>query len=319
MAGTKKTRTIDPSEITPKTTYLSRRNFIRSTGLIAGSMILAACVPDGSQNSENAPATPVPATGQTDELGDAVNSYEQVTGYNNYYEFTTDKESVDSLSRKFRTSPWSLEVSGLVGKPKTFALEELVQKFKPEDRIYRMRCVEAWSMVIPWVGFPIARLLDEVSPTSDAKFVRFETVFRPDEMPGLSDGSYPWPYQEGLRLDEAMHELAILSTGLYGGELPAQNGGGLRVVVPWKYGFKSIKSIFKMELVAERPKTMWNMIAPREYGFFANVNPEVDHPRWSQGTERRIGESGRRKTLMFNGYEDEVASLYEGMDLRASY
>ena len=252
-------------------------------------------------------------------MGDPANTLYEITHYNNYYEFTTDKDGVAGLAKDFQTSPWSVEVSGFVSKPGIYTVEDLVSKFKPEERIYRLRCVEAWSMVIPWVGFPISRLLEEVGPTSEAKFIRFETVMRPDEMPGLSDYSYPWPYQEGLRLDEAMNDLAIFATGLYGGTLPAQNGGGIRVVVPWKYGFKSIKAINKIEFVADRPETMWNTIAPREYGFYSNVNPNVDHPRWSQATERRIGETGRSKTLMFNGYEEEVADLYEGMDLTVSY
>lgn len=309
----------DISEITPLKTYLTRRNFIRATGLIAGSMALAACVPQPAAAGEQISETETPSPGIKDELGDPANTFNEITHYNNYYEFTTEKEDVAGLAKDFKTSPWSVEVSGLVAKPASFSVEDLVHKFKPEERIYRLRCVEAWSMVIPWVGFPISRLLEEVAPGSDAKFIRFETVMRPDEMPGLSDYNYPWPYQEGLRLDEAMNDLAIFATGLYGGELPAQNGGGIRVVVPWKYGFKSIKAIIKIELVSERPKTLWNIIAPNEYGFFANVNPNVDHPRWSQATERRIGELGRRNTLMFNGYGDEVADLYKGMDLTVSY
>ena len=202
---------------------------------------------------------------------------------------------------------------------KFFAVDELVKKYPPEERIYRLRCVEAWSMVIPWMGFPLAKLLKEVEPKSEAKFVRFETIFNPDEMPGQRQPLYPWPYQEGLRLDEAMHNLTILATGLYGGELPAQNGGGIRLVVPWKYGFKSIKAVVRIELTAEQPKTLWSTIASDEYGFYANVNPEVDHPRWSQRSERRIGELGRRDTLMFNGYGEEVAMLYNGMDLKLYY
>jgi sulfoxide reductase catalytic subunit YedY len=310
---------IDPAEITPKSDYLSRRSFIRSTGLIAGSMVLGACVPAITRENSSSTANPTAASGLTDELGDPANTFNEITHYNNYYEFTTDKEGVAALAKNFKTSPWSVEVSGLVARPGRYSVEDLVGKFKPEERIYRLRCVEAWSMVIPWVGFPISRLLEEVAPTSDAKYLAFETVMRPDEMPGLSDYGYPWPYTEGLRLDEAMHDLAIFATGLYGGTLPAQNGGGIRVVVPWKYGFKSIKAINKIELVTDRPDTMWNTIAPREYGFYSNVNPNVDHPRWSQATERRIGETGRRKTLMFNGYEEEVADLYKGMDLTVSY
>jgi sulfoxide reductase catalytic subunit YedY len=309
----------DAAEITPKEMYLSRRNFIRSTGLLAGSVVLGACVPSIENESSPSTLTPVAPSGLTDELGDSANTLYEITHYNNYYEFTTDKDGVAGLAKDFQTTPWSVEVSGFVSKPGSYTVEDLVSKFKPEERIYRLRCVEAWSMVIPWIGFPISRLLEEVNPTTEAKFVRFETVMRPDEMPGLSDYSYPWPYQEGLRMDEAMNDLAIFATGLYGGTLPAQNGGGIRVVVPWKYGFKSIKAINKIEFIAERPETMWNTIAPREYGFYSNVNPNVDHPRWSQATERRIGETGRRKTLMFNGYEEEVADLYEGMDLTVSY
>jgi methionine sulfoxide reductase catalytic subunit len=210
-------------------------------------------------------------------------------------------------------------VYGLVNKPKTFSVEELIKKFQPDERIYRLRCVEAWSMVIPWMGFPLSKLLNEVEPTSDAKFLSFKSVLLPDEMPGQKSPYYPWPYQEGLRLDEAMHDLTLLATGLYGGELPAQNGGGIRLVVPWKYGFKSIKAVIKIELVAEAHVTMWSEISPYEYGFYANVNPTVDHPRWSQASERRIGELSRRKTLMFNGYADQVASLYDGMDLAKNY
>jgi sulfoxide reductase catalytic subunit YedY len=319
MSSKYRPHTIAAAEITPKEMYLSRRNFIRSTGLLAGSMVLGACVPAINNESSPETLTPVAPSGLTDELGDPANTLNEITHYNNYYEFTTDKDGVAGLAKDFQTSPWRVEVSGFVSKPGSFSVEDLVSKFKPEERIYRLRCVEAWSMVIPWVGFPISRLLEEVGPTSEAKFVRFETVMRPDEMPGLSDYSYPWPYQEGLRMDEAMNDLAIFATGLYGGTLAAQNGGGIRVVVPWKYGFKSIKAINKIEFVADRPETMWNTIAPREYGFYSNVNPNVDHPRWSQATERRIGETGRRKTLMFNGYEEEVADLYEGMDLTVSY
>jgi methionine sulfoxide reductase catalytic subunit len=308
---------ISASEITPKHIYLSRREFIKAAGVIAGSVALAACgLPAGDAPPD---AGTTPANAKTDERGDAANSLEDITHYNNYYEFTTDKEGVSSLAANFKTSPWDVEVFGLANNPKTFRVDDLVKKFPPEERIYRLRCVEAWSMVIPWMGFPLASLLKEVEPTSDAKYVRFETVFKPDEMPGQKFPGYPWPYQEGLRLDEAMHDLTILATGLYGGELPAQNGGGIRLVVPWKYGFKSIKAIVKIELVAEQPDTLWNTIASNEYGFYANVNPEVDHPRWSQGSERRIGEFARRSTLMFNGYADQVAALYAGMDLRKNY
>ncbi len=313
-----KNQTIPSSEITPKNVYLSRRQFIQAAGVIAGSLTLAACgiTPDSEITSTipaALPATP-PVEGQ-----DVPNSFDEITNYNNYYEFTTDKTGVASLAKNFKTSPWEVEVFGLVNNPGKFDVDQLVQKFQPEERIYRLRCVEAWSMVIPWVGFPLAKLLAEVEPTSDAKYVRFETTFQPDEMPGQRQSSYPWPYQEGLRVDEAMNDLTLLATGLYGGELPAQSGGGIRLVVPWKYGFKSIKAIVKIELTAEQPQTLWSSIAPNEYGFYANVNPSVDHPRWSQRSERRIGETGRRDTLMFNGYSEQVASLYEGMDLVENY
>ena len=288
---------------------------MKVAGLVAGSAVLTAC---GTSPSTETPA-PSTASTQTDELGDPVNTFEDITNYNNYYEFTTDKQGVAELAKDFPTSPWDVEVYGLVINPRKYSVDDLVKKFVPEERIYRLRCVEAWSMVIPWLGFPLAKLLNEVKPTSDAKYVRFESVFKPDEMPGQKQPFYPWPYQEGLRLDEAQNDLTLLATGLYGGELPAQNGGGIRLVVPWKYGFKSIKAVVKIELVSEQPRTMWSDIAPNEYGFYANVNPEVDHPRWSQRTERRIGEFKRRETLMFNGYEDQVAQLYDGMDLSVYY
>jgi sulfoxide reductase catalytic subunit YedY len=312
---------IPSTEITPKQLYLSRRDFIKAAGVLAGSMALAACAPQLPQLTSQALPTPSDSSisKKKDELGDQVNSFEDITTYNNYYEFSTDKGGVAPLAAKFKTSPWQVEVSGLVNKPQKYALEDLIKQFQPEERIYRLRCVEAWSMVIPWVGFPLARLLQAVEPTSDAKYVRFETVSRPDEMPGQNDRSYPWPYQEGLRLDEAMNDLTLLATGMYGGELPAQNGGGMRLVVPWKYGFKSIKSVIKIELVANQPDTMWSAINSHEYGFYSNVNPQVDHPRWSQSSERRIGELQRRDTLMFNGYAAQVAHLYDGMDLKANY
>ncbi|GAB4505239.1 MAG: protein-methionine-sulfoxide reductase catalytic subunit MsrP [Anaerolineales bacterium] len=315
------------SEITPKALYLSRRDFLKAAGLLTGGTLLAACnvgageTPRVSQQVEGpgSEASLPSANGKMDELGDAVNSYEDITHYNNFYEFSTDKQAVARLSENFQTSPWTLEVGGLVAHPKTYGIEDLLKLFPQEERIYRMRCVEGWSMVIPWNGFPLASLLKEAQPTSDAQYVRFEALYNPQEMPGQSSPFYPWPYQEGLRLDEAMHDLTILATGLYGEMMPAQNGAPIRLVVPWKYGFKSIKSIVKIELVAEQPATLWNSVAPNEYGFYSNVNPEVPHPRWSQATERRLGELGRRPTLMFNGYADQVASLYEGMDLAKYY
>ena len=305
------------SEITPKDTYLSRRDFMKAAGLATSAALLTACAPSVA-NAEEGPE-PVPGSSATDELGNVVNTFEEITSYNNYYEFSTNKEAVAPLAKNFTTAPWTVEVSGLVNKPKTFGVEDLLSLFPQEERIYRLRCVEAWSMVIPWNGFPLASLLKMVEPTSNAKYLRFETVYRPEEMKGQGSPFYPWPYQEGLRIDEAMNDLAILATGMYGETMLAQNGAPIRLVVPWKYGFKSIKSIIKIELVTERPNTLWNTIATNEYGFYANVNPEVDHPRWSQASERRIGELSRRPTLPFNGYGEQVASLYKGMDLSLQF
>lgn len=317
MTSVYKTVPIRSSEITPKDAYLSRRDFMKAAGLVSGAALLNACAPSAANAAEN--AVSVPASSATDELGNVVNTYSEITGYNNYYEFSTNKEAVAPLSKGFTTAPWTVEVSGLVSKPKTFGVEDLLRLFPQEERIYRLRCVEAWSMVIPWNGFPLASLLKLVEPTSDAKYARFETVFRPEEMKGQGSPFYPWPYQEGLRLDEAMNDLTFLASGMYGETILPQNGAPLRLVVPWKYGFKSIKSIVKIELTADRPNTLWNTVSTKEYGFYANVNPEVDHPRWSQASERRIGDLSRRPTLMFNGYGEQVASLYEGMDLRLQF
>ncbi len=309
---------VKSSEITPYSQYLSRRDFLKAAGIVTGSALLTACAPDATGTAVPEGEAPVfPA--KADELGDAANSFEDITNYNNFYEFTTDKEGVARLAQKFNPNPWTVEVSGLVNNPKTYGIEDLLGKFTQEERVYRLRCVEAWSMVIPWTGFTLSSLLKEVEPTSDAKFVRFETVLRPEEMPGQKSPFYPWPYQEGLRLDEAMHDLTILATGLYGQPMPNPSGAPIRLVVPWKYGFKSIKSIVKIELVAEQPTTLWGMVGPNEYGFYSNVNPTRSHPRWSQASERRIGELQRRETLMFNGYADQVSSLYEGMDLDVNY
>jgi sulfoxide reductase catalytic subunit YedY len=309
---------VSSSEITPESLYLSRREFLKNMGVIgAGSVLFAACAREPIPTATVKPV--VETESSTDELGDPLTSYEAITNYNNYYEFSTDKEAVAVLSKEFVTSPWQVEVGGLVRNPKTFDVDDLVGKFTQQERIYRLRCVEAWSMVIPWQGFPLAELLNEVEPTSDAKYIRFETLYDPEQLPGQRSPWYNWPYIEGLRLDEAMNDLAILATGLYGRPLPPQDGAPLRLVVPWKYGFKSIKAIVKIELVAEMPVSLWMAAAPNEYGFYANVNPEVNHPRWSQSSERRIGELGRRDTLMFNGYEEEVAYLYAGMDLRENY
>ncbi len=312
---------IRSSEITPEHVYLSRRDFLKSMGILSASaMALAACqgreMPgEASPGSNPGGDAPVSEAG-VDELGDPLTSFEDVTNYNNFYEFTSDKTEVARLSKDFRVSPWEVQVGGLVKNPKTYSVDDL-KKFSIQERIYRLRCVEAWSMVIPWLGFPLAELLHEVEPTSDAKYVRFETLYDPDQMPGQKSKWFQWPYVEGLRLDEAMHDLTILSTGLYGKDLLPQNGAPVRLVVPWKYGFKSIKSIVRIDLVAKIPISLWMSAAPREYGFYSNVNPNVRHPRWSQATERRIGELARRETLMFNGYEGEVAHLYAGQDINA--
>jgi sulfoxide reductase catalytic subunit YedY len=316
-----KSMPVKSSEITPYSTYLSRREFMKTAGLLTGAAVLAACAPSGTESavpaSEAGDIVELPS--KIDELGDPANSYEDITNYNNYYEFTTSKAAVSKLCQNFTTSPWTVEVYGLVNKPKTYGFEDLLKNFTQEERIYRLRCVEAWSMVIPWTGFTLASLLKEVEPTSDAKYVRFETVTRRDEMPGQGNHLFTWPYQEGLRLDEAMNDLTILATGLYGMDMPNQNGAPIRLVVPWKYGFKSIKAVVKIELVSERPSTLWSVASPREYGFYSNVNPNRSHPRWSQASERRIGELSRRETLMFNGYGAQVADLYKDMDLNVYY
>ncbi len=305
---------IPSSEITPEHIYLSRRAFMRGVGaLAAGSLLLGAC-------AATEPTTDVPddlqVSADTDELGDTLTSYAAITNYNNYYEFSTDKEAVARLARDFRTSPWEVEVGGLVRHPQTFDVSDLQRRFGSEERIYRLRCVEGWSMVIPWVGVPLAALLKEVEPEANAQYVRLETIYDPQQMPGQNNQWYNWPYIEGLRLDEAMHGLTLLATGIYGKALTPQNGAPVRLVVPWKYGFKSIKSIVRIDLVETMPTSLWMLAAPHEYGFYANVNPDVPHPRWSQSSERRIGESGRRPTLPFNGYAEQVAELYTGMDLK---
>jgi methionine sulfoxide reductase catalytic subunit len=320
---------IPSSEITPEQVYLNRRRFIQLAGLGGAAALLAACAPASAPQPQTSgspsDATAMPAATNTsspglkDELGDPANTFDEITHYNNYYEFSTDKEPVADMAVRFKTSPWSVEVGGMVQKPTTYAIEDLLKKFPAEERIYRHRCVEGWSMVIPWNGFPLSKLLKEVQPTGDAKYVAFQTLYDTAQYPGQMDPMYPWPYTEGLRLDEAMNDLALMVTGMYGKTLPNQDGAPLRLAVPWKYGFKSIKAIIKIDLVSEMPKTLWSEIAPNEYGFYANVNPDVPHPRWSQSSERRIGEMSRRKTLLFNGYTEQVSSLYSGMDLRANY
>ncbi len=298
--------------------------------MVALAAALAACgVPGLEDNFETPggvsgaaasgdPPPPTPGSHPADELGVTANTWDQITHYNNFYEFTTDKTKVARMSQNYPSEPWRVEVGGLVETPRTFDLDDL-RKFEAEERVYRLRCVEAWSMVIPWMGFPLSRLLNEVKPLSQAKFVRFQTIFDPDGLPGQRNPVYQWPYVEGLRMDEAMHELTLLATGLYGQPLPMQNGAPVRLVVPWKYGFKSIKSIVKIDMVEEMPVSLWMAAAPNEYGFYANVNPDVNHPRWSQRTERRIGQRKRIETMMFNGYAEQVAHLYASMDLRKNF
>jgi len=337
------------SEVTPESDYLNRRGFLKAIGILTAGVVLTACGVTGSTSSPTSTVLPATSTtsnsGQVPSLspvptgtrslaeptgvtavptptvdqGNSLTPYDSVIHYNNYYEFSYDKSSVADMSKDFKTSPWEIQVSGLVQNPKTYSLDELQKKFAQKETIYRERCVETWSMVIPWTGFSLAELLKEVQPLGSARYVRFETLYSPDQMPGQKDASLPWPYTEGLRLDEAMHNLTLLATGLYGKPLLPQDGAPVRLVVPWKYGFKSIKSIVKIELTEKQPATFWNTLSPNEYGFYANVNPAVDHPRWSQKTEQRIGETQRRDTLLFNGYAEEVASLYAGMDLTKYY
>ncbi|WP_165220101.1 protein-methionine-sulfoxide reductase catalytic subunit MsrP [Affinirhizobium pseudoryzae] len=307
---------IAASEITPQSLYLSRRHFL---GAGAAGLALAG--------AGGALAAPLKASPSTYKVEDKPTSKQDVTTYNNFYEFGTGKADPARYSGDFKPTPWTVEIGGMVAKPQTIDMETILKEIPMEERVYRMRCVEAWSMVIPWIGFPLSALLDRVEPLGSAKYVAFETVVRPKEMPGQSGFFQPldWPYVEGLRLDEARHPLTILATGLYGETLPNQNGAPLRLVVPWKYGFKGIKSIVKITLTDKEPPTTWNKMASQEYGFYANVNPAVDHPRWSQATERRIGEANglfggaRLNTLPFNGYADEVAGLYAGMDLKKFY
>jgi sulfoxide reductase catalytic subunit YedY len=304
-----------PSEITPRDVYLNRRSFIAG----AAGLGLAAAMRSG------AGAAPLGGAKSTFSTDEKLTSRQDVTSYNNYYEFGVDKADPAKHAGTLKPAPWTVKVDGLVGKPAEYQLEDFIKPSTLEERIYRMRCVEGWSMVIPWIGFPLADIVRRAEPQSGAKYIAFETLYRPEQMPG-QDSLFPvleWPYVEGLRLDEAMNPLAILAVGLYGETLPNQNGAPLRLVVPWKYGFKGIKSITRISFVDKEPPTSWNRQASSEYGFYANVNPGVNHPRWSQATERRIGEGGlfakRRETRLFNGYADQVASLYTGMDLKKFY
>jgi sulfoxide reductase catalytic subunit YedY len=305
------------SELTSESIYLRRREFIG----LGATALAVACTPARTAEPAKAPAPPPlpPAKPSAYKVDDKTTSLAAVTHYNNFYEFGTDKADPARNAARLRTRPWTVRIEGEVAKPQTFDIDTLLKAFPLEERVYRMRCVEAWSMVIPWVGFPLGALLQRVAPTSRAKYVAFTTLHDPEQMPGQRSSILDWPYMEGLRIDEATHPLTLLAVGLYGQALPPQNGAPLRLVVPWKYGFKGIKSIVKIRLLAEAPPSTWNRMAPDEYGFFANVNPEVDHPRWSQAKERRIGELTRRPTLPFNGYAEQVAGLYSGMDLRKNF
>lgn len=318
----KKKSDIKSSEITDKSVYVNRRQFIQSgTGLIAGLSggLLLPIMSHAAENKGYGGKTLEHRRETVYSSKEEQTPYEDITAYNNFYEFGTDKYSPAKLAHKLTTQPWSVTIEGEVAKPGIIPLEDILKPHVIEERVYRMRCVERWSMVIPWVGFPLAELIKRLEPTSRAKYVRFETLHRPEEMPGQRRSVLQWPYVEGLRMDEAMHPLTILAVGLYGEALPNQNGAPLRLVVPWKYGYKSIKSIAKISFTESQPVSSWTRAGPSEYGFYSNVNPQVDHPRWSQRRERRIGDFLKRDTLLFNGYEKQVASLYKGMDLRKHF
>lgn len=297
---------IPSSEITPEDAYLNRRKFLAVAGVAAagvmGASRIAAAIPPSAGRQEDKP-----------------NTWDEITTYNNYYEFGTGKGDPAQNAGNFKTKPWTVKVDGLVKKPADYHLEDLLKPHQLEDRVYRFRCVEAWSMVVPWQGVPLGEMIKKLEPLPSAKYVQFTTILSPDQMFGQRSRTLDWPYVEGLRMDEAMHPLTLMVTGLYGKTLPNQNGAPFRLIVPWKYGFKGVKAIVKMTFTEAQPKNTWQLTNPSEYGFYANVNPEVDHPRWTQGSERRLGQFRRLKTLMFNGYADQVASLYAGMDLRKNF
>jgi sulfoxide reductase catalytic subunit YedY len=316
----KRTPHIPSSEITNQKVYLRRREFIQAAGLgTAGAA--ASVLGVTTAEAQSWPRVKIPGTVVSSGWGkgEKPNAYQDITTYNNFYEFGTEKEEPAANAHSLKTTPWKVKIDGLVAKPADYNLEDIVKPAALEERIYRLRCVERWSMVIPWIGFPLATLLKRIEPRSTTKYVEFTTLLNPQQMPGQRRQVLEWPYTEGLRLDEAMHPLTILAVGLYGEYLPNQNGAPIRLVVPWKYGFKSIKSIVRIRLTDREPMNSWQLSAPNEYGFYSNVNPERDHPRWSQARERRIGEFLMRPTLMFNGYGDQVASLYSGMDLKRYY
>lgn len=308
----KKSTDIKASEITDESVYMRRREFMQTT---AGLALLPFVKTVSAKTGQALDHVKNKKFSTTEEPTD----YESITTYNNFYEFGTDKSSPAKYADRLTTSPWSIVIEGEVAKPGRYQLEDILKPHTLEERIYRLRCVERWSMVIPWIGFSLADLIKRFEPTSRARYVQFTTLYRPKEMIGQQRSVLEWPYVEGLRIDEAMHPLTMLAVGLYGKDMPKQNGAPIRLVVPWKYGYKSIKSIVKISFTEQEPPTSWNLAAPNEYGFYSNVNPNVDHPRWSQRKERRIGEFLRRKTLMFNGYSEQVAHLYKGMDLRKYY
>ena len=317
----KKASDIPPSEITPKSLYLDRRQFLAGVGL-AG----AAVIGGGVLREFAAPSVSVEAGTKIEGIqkskfstDERITPAKDVENYNNYYEFSTDKYGPAGLAKNFRTRPWTVKIEGLVKKKKTLDIDTIMKLAAPEERIYRHRCVEGWSIVVPWVGFSLSELINQAEPLAKAKFVEFTTLYDPGQMPGQRGSVLEWPYVEGLRMDEAMHPLALLCFGMYGEQLPNQDGAPLRIVVPWKYGFKSAKAIVKINFTEHQPINTWNKAAPNEYGFYSNVNPNVDHPRWSQAKERRLGEFLKRPTMMFNGYGDQVASLYSGMDLKKNF
>lgn len=310
------------SDVTPPDLFLSRRRFIAgATALGVAGAGIGALRPAAAAPLRGSPLAPLDGVVESplSTTSETPTPYGDVTSYNNFYEFGTGKDDPARRAGSLKTRPWTITVDGAVDKPGVLDIETLLSAFPLEERIYRLRCVEAWSMVVPWVGVPLKAVMDRFAPTSQAKFVRFETLHDPDQMPGQRSGVLPWPYVEGLRIDEAAHPLTILAVGLYGSVLPNQNGAPVRLVVPWKYGFKSIKSVVRMTFQEDMPRSTWMAMGPDEYGFYANVNPSVDHPRWSQARERRIGDFFRRDTLMFNGYAGEVAGLYAGMDLGKNY
>jgi len=320
LIRSKKPWDLSYSEVTPEPVYRSRREFIKVAAAGTVGAIAASVVGSAEAGQDLAPLPNVKkSTYITDGETDPVNSYQQITNWNNYYEFGTSKTDPAQYAGRLKTRPWTVKVDGLVGKPGDWGIDDIIKDNQLEERVYRHRCVEGWSYVIPWVGFPFKAVIDKVQPTSQAKFVEFTTLMRGSEMPGLQYAGIPFPYVEGLRMDEAQNPLALVVVGLYGKMLPNQNGAPIRIHVPWKYGFKSGKSIVRIRFTDSQPRNTWAVQTPNEYGFYANVNPTVDHPRWSQATERRIGELIKRKTLMFNGYGEQVASLYAGMDLRKYY